>query len=40
MSDVATGYLASDGRKWNVAGYPTRDMNAFTGWQSDTGMQP
>jgi hypothetical protein len=24
---------ASDGRKWNVVGYPTHDVNAFTGWQ-------
>jgi phosphatidylserine decarboxylase len=33
--DVRRGdrLLASDGRKWNVVGYPTRDMNAFTGWQ-------
>lgn len=33
--DVKRGdrLLASDGRKWNVAGYPTRDMNTFTGWR-------
>ena len=33
--DVRRGdrLLASDGRKWNVVGYPTRDVNAFTGWQ-------
>lgn len=33
--DVRRGdrLLASDGRKWNVVGYPTRDMNTFTGWQ-------
>ena len=33
--DVKRGdrLLSSDGRKWNVVGYPTRDMNAFTGWQ-------
>jgi hypothetical protein len=33
--DVRRGdrLLASDGRKWNVVGYPTHDVNAFTGWQ-------
>ena len=33
--DVKRGdrLLSSDGRKWNVVGYPTRDVNAFTGWQ-------
>jgi hypothetical protein len=24
---------SSDGRKWHVVGYPTKDMNAFTGWR-------
>ena len=33
--DVRRGdrLLASDGRKWNVVGYTTRDRNPFTGWQ-------
>lgn len=25
--------LPDDGRRWEVSGYPSRDVNAFTSWQ-------
>lgn len=25
--------MPDDGRRWEVSGYPSRDQNAFTGWQ-------
>lgn len=41
MADVKLGdrILAPDGRRWEVTGFPSDDVNAFTAWQPTLEVQ-